>query len=47
MKSFNDKVAVITGASSGIDQSLAVQLAQAGSRLALGDINSEHLEETR
>ena len=46
MKSFEDKVAVITGAGSGIGQSLAVQLDQDGSHLALGDINTDHLEET-
>ena len=38
---FTDKVAVITGAGSGIGQALAVQLAAAGAHLALADIRSE------
>lgn len=47
MKSFNDKVAVITGAGSGIGRALALQLAAAGSRLAISDINEAGLAETR
>ncbi|MFM8517530.1 MAG: SDR family NAD(P)-dependent oxidoreductase [Nevskiaceae bacterium] len=43
---FNDKVAVITGAGSGIGQALAVQLAAAGAHLALADIRTESLETT-
>jgi len=43
---FTDKVAVITGAGSGIGQALAVQLAAAGAHLALADIRSEALAAT-
>lgn len=46
MKTFTNKVAVITGAGSGIGRSLAVQLAEAGAQLAISDINTETLEET-
>lgn len=43
---FEDKVVVLTGAGSGIGQSLALQLAQAGARLALSDINADGLADT-
>lgn len=46
-KFFNDKVAVITGAGSGIGQALAVALAREGARLALSDIDRESIERTR
>ena len=46
MKSFNNKVAAITGAGSGIGQQLAVSLAQQGCHLALSDINSAGLVDT-
>lgn len=47
MKNLLGKVAVITGAGSGIGRALAVRLAERGSGLAVSDINAESLEETR
>jgi NAD(P)-dependent dehydrogenase (short-subunit alcohol dehydrogenase family) len=46
VKNFHGKVAVITGAGSGIGRALAVELARRGSRLALSDVNTEGLGET-
>lgn len=45
MKNLKDRVAVVTGAASGIGQALAVQLAEAGCKLAIADINKQGLEE--
>jgi short-subunit dehydrogenase len=47
MRSFQNKVAVITGAGSGLGRALALQLNQAGAHLALCDLNMTGLEETR
>ncbi len=47
MKNFNTKVAVITGAGSGLGRAMALQLYQAGAHLALCDLNLPGLEETR
>ncbi|MGJ8668312.1 MAG: SDR family NAD(P)-dependent oxidoreductase [Oceanococcus sp.] len=46
MKSFNGKVAAITGAGSGIGRALALQLASEGCALALSDVNEVGLNET-
>ena len=44
MQGLRGKVAVITGAGSGIGRALAEQLAQEGCALALADINAESLQ---
>ncbi|WP_347456115.1 SDR family NAD(P)-dependent oxidoreductase [Acinetobacter sp. ANC 7454] len=46
MKNFNNKVAAITGAGSGIGQQLAVLLAKQGCHLALSDVNEQGLANT-
>ena len=46
MKDLRGKVAVVTGAGSGIGRALAYQLYQEGVVLALADINLKGLEET-
>jgi len=46
MKHFKDKVAVITGAGSGIGRALAINLGQQGCHLALSDIDLPGLQET-
>ena len=46
MNEFAGKVAVITGAGSGIGRALALNLAAKGARLALSDIDTEGLAET-
>lgn len=46
MKSFNHKVAAITGAASGIGRALALKLAQEKCSLALSDVNEAGLLET-
>ncbi len=46
MKSFNGRVAAITGAASGMGRALALALARQGCHLALADTNGQGLEQT-
>ncbi|WP_310787166.1 SDR family NAD(P)-dependent oxidoreductase [Mycobacterium sp. Z3061] len=46
MDGFAGKVAVVTGAGSGIGRALAVELARSGARLAISDVDVEGLEQT-
>lgn len=46
MNSFNNKVAAITGAGSGIGQQLAILLAKQGCHLSLSDVNEKGLADT-
>ena len=41
MKNFKDKIAVITGAGSGIGQALAIELGKKGAVLILSDKNTD------
>jgi short-subunit dehydrogenase len=47
MRSFNDKVAAITGAASGMGRELAIQLAGHGCHLALSDVDEPGLAQTQ
>ncbi|MFW9867650.1 MAG: SDR family NAD(P)-dependent oxidoreductase [Candidatus Thorarchaeota archaeon] len=46
MKEFKDKVAVVTGAASGIGQGLALQCAKEGMKIAIADVNEKGLKWT-
>ncbi|OUS30099.1 hypothetical protein A9Q99_06345 [Gammaproteobacteria bacterium 45_16_T64] len=47
MHVWNNKVAVITGAGSGIGQAIALHIAGLGCNIALVDVNPERLQETQ
>lgn len=47
MKNLNKKVAVVTGAASGIGRATALALASEGCQLAISDVNESELEQTR
>jgi len=46
MQGFAGKVAVVTGAGSGIGQALAIELARSGAQLAISDVDTEGLAQT-
>lgn len=46
MKSFNGKVAAITGAASGMGRTLAIQLAKEGCHVSISDVDTKGLAET-
>jgi NADP-dependent 3-hydroxy acid dehydrogenase YdfG len=46
MHEFAGKVAVVTGAGSGIGQALAVELGRAGAKLAISDVDTKGLADT-
>jgi NADP-dependent 3-hydroxy acid dehydrogenase YdfG len=46
MEGFAGKVAVVTGAGSGIGQALAIELARSGANVAISDVNTEGLAVT-
>jgi NADP-dependent 3-hydroxy acid dehydrogenase YdfG len=46
MKGFDGKVAVVTGAGSGIGQALAVELGSSGAKLAISDVDTDGLAAT-
>ncbi len=47
MKDFKNKIAVVTGAGSGIGQALSIELAKKGAQLILSDKNADTLAETQ
>jgi len=47
MRELRGAVAVVTGAASGIGRALSIDLAKLGAELALADVNTAGLEETR
>ena len=47
MKDFKDKVALVTGAASGIGRAVAISLAREGAHVVLADVNEAGLNEVR
>src|SRR6201985_3310269 len=47
MQKFAGKVAVVTGAGSGIGQALAIELSRSGASVAISDVNTEGLATTQ
>ena len=47
MDGFAGKVAVVTGAGSGIGQALAIELGRSGAKVAISDVNLEGLARHR
>jgi len=47
MKSFDDKIAVITGGGTGMGRELALQLSAAGCHVAICDVSEENMARTR
>ncbi|RDZ75364.1 SDR family NAD(P)-dependent oxidoreductase [Mycobacterium tuberculosis] len=46
MEGFAGKVAVVTGAGSGIGQALAIELARSGAKVAISDVDTDGLADT-
>src|ERR1700731_1474079 len=46
MEGFAGKVAVVTGAGSGVGQALAIELGRSGAKLAISDVDAEGLAQT-
>jgi len=47
MKSFTDKIAVVTGGGTGMGRELSIQLAKEGCHVAMCDISDEAMQQTR
>ncbi len=47
MQDFNNKVAVITGGSSGVGRSLAFALGRLGAKVAVGDVDRNAMAQLR
>lgn len=46
MKEFNDKIAVVTGAASGIGRAMAERCVQEGMKVVLADVEEQALAQT-